>query len=41
MTDLIVFSLLVVLVLLGPLAYFFGADSRVDEPRAGWPGTRR
>ena len=27
------FMLLMLLALLGPLAYFFGADSRRDEPR--------
>jgi hypothetical protein len=30
---IIVFTLLLVLVLSGPLAYFFGADSRIDEHR--------
>jgi len=33
--------ILVVLVLSGPLSYFFGADSRTDDPRGWWPASRR
>jgi hypothetical protein len=29
------------LVLLGPLAYVYGADSRTGDTRGGWPGERR
>jgi hypothetical protein len=29
------------IVLVGPLAVLYGVDSRVDDPRNGWPGTRR
>jgi hypothetical protein len=29
------------LVLIGPLAVLYGVDSRVDDRRDGWPGTRR
>jgi hypothetical protein len=29
------------LCLLGPLAYFYGTDSRTGDTRAGWPGERR
>jgi len=28
-------------VLIGPLAVLYGADSRCDDRRDGWPGTRR
>jgi hypothetical protein len=28
-----IFALLILLTVLGPLAYFFGADSRVLDPR--------
>jgi hypothetical protein len=28
------------IVLAGPLALLLGVDSRLDEPRTGWPGTR-
>jgi hypothetical protein len=28
-------------VLIGPLAVLYGADSRRDDRRDGWPGTRR
>ncbi len=41
MGSLIVFLVLVSLVVLGPLAYFFGADTRTGDPRGGWPGRRR
>jgi hypothetical protein len=27
--------------LIGPLAVLYGVDSRVDDRRDGWPGTRR
>jgi hypothetical protein len=27
-------------VLIGPLAVFFGVDSGLDDRRHGWPGTR-
>jgi hypothetical protein len=37
MTGLLVVAFVV---LIGPLAVFFGADSRVDDRRHGWPGTR-
>ena len=30
---MLAFTVVMLLVFLGPLAYFFGADSRVDEPR--------
>ena len=30
---MLVFTLLMLLLVLGPLAYFFGADSRVDDVR--------
>jgi hypothetical protein len=33
--------LLTLLLLLGPLAYFFGVDSRTGDARGGWPGERR
>ena len=36
----LVFLILVSLVLLGPLAYLFGVDSRRSTDR-GWVGTRR
>jgi uncharacterized Tic20 family protein len=29
------------LCLLGPLAYFYGTDSRTSDTRAGWPGEPR
>ena len=29
------------LCLLGPLAYFYGTDSRAGDTRAGWPGEPR
>ena len=29
------------IVLIGPLAVLYGADSRLDDRRAGWPTTRR
>jgi hypothetical protein len=29
------------LCLLGPLAYFYGTDSRTSGTRAGWPGEPR
>jgi hypothetical protein len=32
---------LALLLLLGPLAYFFGTDSRTADSRGGWPGDRR
>jgi hypothetical protein len=35
------FSILVAVVLSGPLSYFFGADSRADDPRGWWPAARR
>jgi hypothetical protein len=36
------FILILLLILAGPLAYFFGVDSRrVDEPQDGWFGSRR
>jgi hypothetical protein len=28
------------ILLIGPLALLFGVDSRVDDPRQGWPSTR-
>jgi hypothetical protein len=28
------------IVLIGPLAVRYGADSRLDDRRNGWPGTR-
>jgi hypothetical protein len=33
----LIFLLLVALLVLGPLAYFFGADSRVQDERGWWP----
>ena len=33
--------LLAFLLLLGPLAYLFGADSRTGDARGGWPGEPR
>ncbi|HEX5467467.1 MAG TPA: hypothetical protein VFW80_00310 [Gaiellaceae bacterium] len=33
--------LFVLLVLIGPLAYFYGTDSRTGDTRGGWPGERR
>jgi hypothetical protein len=33
--------LLAFVVLIGPLAVFYGADSRLDDRRNGWPGRRR
>ena len=33
--------LIAFLCLLGPLAYFYGVDSRTGDRRAGWPGERR
>jgi hypothetical protein len=40
MTLVVILGLL--LVLSGPLAYFFGVDSRrVDDPQGGWFGSRR
>jgi len=36
-----VFFLLAFLVLLGPLAYLYGADSRTGDTRGGWPGDPR
>jgi hypothetical protein len=38
MTALIVIAFVV---LIGPLAVLYGADSRCDDRRDGWPGTRR
>jgi hypothetical protein len=32
---------LVFVVLIGPLSLLYGADSRADDRRGGWPGTRR
>jgi len=32
--------LLAFFVLVGPLALFFGVDSRLDEPRGAWPTDR-
>lgn len=29
------------LLVLGPLAYFFGVDSRTGDVRGGWPGEPR
>jgi hypothetical protein len=29
------------IVLIGPLAMLYGADSRVDDRRDGWPRSRR
>jgi hypothetical protein len=37
MTALVV----ALLVLIGPLALLYGVDSRLDEPRDGWPRRRR
>ena len=31
---------IVFIVLIGPLAVRYGADSRLDDRRNGWPGTR-
>jgi len=28
------------IVLIGPLALLYGVDSRLDDRRNGWPGTR-
>jgi hypothetical protein len=28
------------IVLIGPLALLYGVESRVDDRRNGWPGTR-
>jgi drug/metabolite transporter (DMT)-like permease len=39
--EAVALVLLVVLVLSGPLSHFFGADSRVDDPRGWWPGGPR
>jgi len=33
--------LITVLCLLGPLAYFYGTDSRTGDTRGGWPGNSR
>jgi hypothetical protein len=33
--------LLAFLLLLGPLAYVFGTDSRTGDVRGGWPGEPR
>jgi hypothetical protein len=33
--------LLVFLMLLGPLAYVYGKDTRTGDPRGGWPGKPR
>ena len=38
--ELVVFFLLVGLLVLGPLAHFFGADSRVRDERGWWPDRR-
>jgi hypothetical protein len=38
MTALIVIAFVA---LIGPLAVLYGADSRCDDRRDGWPGTRR
>jgi nitrogen fixation-related uncharacterized protein len=38
--EIILMLLVIVLVLAGPLAYFWGADSRRVEDR-GWFGSRR
>ena len=35
------FVVLAFIVLIGPLAVLYGADSRLDDPREGWPATRR
>jgi hypothetical protein len=35
-----IFLLLVALLVLGPLAHFFGADSRVQDERGWWPDRR-
>jgi hypothetical protein len=37
MTALLVVAFVV---LIGPLAVFFGVDSRLDDPRRGWPRAR-
>jgi hypothetical protein len=29
------------LLLLGPLAYLYGKDTRTGDPRGGWPGDPR
>ncbi len=29
------------IVLIGPLALLYGADSRIDDRRGGWPNSRR
>jgi hypothetical protein len=33
--------LIAFLVLMGPLAYVYGADSRSGDSRGGWPGEPR
>jgi hypothetical protein len=33
--------LIAFLVLMGPLAYVYGADSRTGDSRGGWPGEPR
>jgi hypothetical protein len=38
---MVVFFLIAFLLLLGPLAYLFGVDSRTGDPRGGWPGEPR
>ena len=40
MATLVVLLLLVLLVL-GPFAYLFAVDSRVDDERGWWPGAPR
>jgi hypothetical protein len=37
----LIFFILVLLVLIGPLAHIFGADSRVHDERGWWPDLRR
>jgi hypothetical protein len=37
MTGLV---LLALIVLIGPLAIRYGTNSRVDDPRNGWPSAR-
>jgi hypothetical protein len=34
-----VFLVIVFIILIGPLAVRYGADSRLDDRRDGWPGT--
>lgn len=34
-------TLIALLLALGPLAYFFGVDSRTGDVRGGWPGSSR